>query len=68
MVASRSAMSVWKEWSVETKLDLYSHPHAEELSARARMQLCLGMRSCKMSSQQPTVEARNPRALLETRP
>ena len=38
-VANFSAIAAWKEWSSETKFALWIHPHAEELSVRASMQL-----------------------------
>ena len=67
-VASFSAKAAWKEWHSFTKLDLCSHPVAEVLSVKGNMQLCGAMGPSNNSSQQPTTEARNSNALLETRP
>ena len=68
MEANFSATSAWNDWSDVVKLDLWSHPHADELSVKARTQLWGGMSPLISSNQQPTVEARNSSALLETRP
>ena len=38
-VANVLEMAPWKEWSLETKFDLWSYPQAEELFVRASMQL-----------------------------
>ena len=38
-LANFLAMVAWKEWSAEMKFDLWSHPHAEELLVRERIQL-----------------------------
>ena len=66
-VANFSAMVAWKEWSVETKFDLWSHPQAEELSVRASIQLWGVTDPSRISTQHPTMEARNSNALLDTR-
>ena len=66
--ASFSATCAWKEWSGDWKLDLWSHPQAEELSVKAKMQDWEGISPRRKSTQQPTIEARNSRALFETLP
>ena len=38
-VANFSARLAWNEWWTLTKLDLWSQPHADELSVKASMQL-----------------------------
>ena len=67
-VANFLAMAAWKEWSAEMKFDLLSHPQAEESSVRARIQLWGVMDPSRISTQHPTMEARNSNALLDTRP
>ena len=67
-VANFLAMAAWKEWSVEMKFDLCSHPQAEELLVRVRIQLWGVTDPSRISTQDPTMEARNSNALLDTRP
>ena len=67
-VANFSAMAAWKEWSVEMKFYLWSHPQAEELLVRAIMQLWGVTYPSSISTQHPTMEARNFNVLLDTRP
>ena len=67
-VANFSAMAAWKEWSADMKFYLWSHPQAEELSLGASIQLWVVMDPLRMSTQHPTMEARNSNALLDTRP
>ena len=67
-VANFLAMAAWKEWSAEMKFDLWSHPQAEELSVRASIQLWGVTDPSRISTQHPTMEARNSNALLDTRP
>ena len=67
-VANFLAMAAWKEWSAEIKFDLWSHSQAEELSVRASIQLWGMTDPSRISTQHPTMEARNSNALLDTRP
>ena len=67
-VANFSASLAWKEWHSWTKFDLCSQLHADELSVKASMQLCGVMEPSRISTQQPTTDARNSNALLDTRP
>ena len=67
-VANFSAMAAWKEWSAGMKFDLWSHPQPEELSMRASIHLWGVTNPLKISTQHPTMEARNSNALLDTWP
>ena len=67
-VANFLAMAVWKEWSAETKFDLWSHSQAEELSVRESIQLLGVTDLLRISTQHPTTEARNSNALFDNRP
>ena len=55
-MANFSAMAAWKELSVETKFDLWSHPQAEELSMRASIQIWGVTDPSRISTQHPTME------------
>ena len=67
-VANFLAMAARKEWSTETKFDLWSHPQAEVLSVRASIKLWGVTNPSRISTQHPTMEARNSNALLDPRP
>ena len=67
-VAIFLAMAAWKEWSADMRFDLWSYPQAEELSVRARIQLWGLTDLSRISTQHPTMEARNSNALLDTPP
>ena len=67
-VANFLVMAAWKEWSADMKFYLWSHPQAEELSVRARIQLWGVMDPSRISTQHPTMEVRNSNVLLDTRP
>ena len=67
-VANSFAMPAWKECSLQTKFDLWSHPQAEELSVRASIQLGGVTDLSRISTQHPTMEARNSNALLDNWP
>ena len=67
-VANFSAMVAWKDWSTEMKFDLWIHPQAEELSVRASMHIWVVTDPSRISTQHPTMDARNSNALLDTRP
>ena len=59
-------ISAWKEWLDKVKLELWSHPHADELPVRARMKQCDGVSPEIKFNKQPTAEARNFKAILDT--
>ena len=63
-VANFLSMAAWKEWYAEMNFDLWSHPQAEELSVRASIQLWGVTYPSRISTQDPTMEARNSKALL----
>ena len=67
-VANVLAMAAWKDWSEEMKSDLWSHLQAEELLVRASIKLWGVTDPSRISTQHPTVEARNSNVLLDTRP
>ena len=67
-VANIPAIAAWKEWSEETKFDLWSNPQAEELSVMASIQLWGVMDPSRISTQHLTIDARNSNVLLDTRP
>ena len=67
-VANFLAMAEWKERSALMKFYLWSHPQAEELLVRASIQLSGVTDPLRISTQHPTMEARNSNALLDTWP
>ena len=62
------AMAAWKKWSALMKFSLWSHLQAEELLVSASIQIWLVTDPSRMSTQHPTMEARDSNELLDTRP
>ena len=67
-MANYLMMAAWNDWSADMKFDLCSHPQAEESLVRASIQLWGVTDPLRISTQHPTMEARNSNALLDTRP